>query len=173
MPVAVIDAIPEDVYEIREVQKVTWIDTYPNPELGISREDIIERFKSTPESQAKLEKRKATFYDYPQFHTWVAKDGDKIIGFCIANSEEYRIQAIYVLPNYQGQGIGKRLMQESLNWLDSKKDIYVNVASYNKKAIKFYENFFGFVESARPIHSEVCKLPSGAVIPEIELVKKA
>lgn len=173
MSIEVIDTIPEDVYGIRDVQKETWIDTYPNPELGISREDIIERFKNTPEAQAKLEKRKATFYDSPQIHTLVAKDEDKIIGFCIANSEENRIQAIYVLPSCQGQGVGKKLMQEGLNWLDSKKDIYVNVASYNKKAIKFYENFFGFVESARPIHSEVCKLPSGAVIPEIELVKKA
>jgi hypothetical protein len=57
--------------------------------------------------------------------------------------------------------------------LGSAKDVSVNVAAYNQKAIGFYERM-GFVKTNK---ANVCdpasRLPSGKIIPEIEMVKKA
>lgn len=79
--------------------------------------------------------------------------------------------AEYILPEYQRRGIGKQLMNTALKWLGRNQDIYVNAASYNEKAIKFYESF-GFRKSGNVPKSEVADLPSGKHIPEIEMILK-
>jgi GNAT superfamily N-acetyltransferase len=170
--IKVTGAITEDVYGIRRVQRLTWLETYPNEELGITREDVASRFvlDDTEEGKKKMEERKKRLAD-PNAPTWVAKDGDEVIGFCIASKgDENRVGAIYLLPEYQGQGIGRKLMETALSWLGDEKDIYIDVASYNHKAIRFYEKF-GFTPSGRDISNPVAALPSGKTIPEIEMVK--
>jgi len=169
--VQIVDAIADDVYTIRDVQKRTWLETYPNEELGITREDIEARFAN--ESKEKIENRKKIYSD-PDVHIWVAKDDGEIIGFCIARKEEKnnRIGAIYLLPSYQGQGVGGRLIEAALNWLGVDKDIYVNVASYNDNATRFYERY-GFVKTEKDISNPVADLPSGKSIPETEMVRKS
>ena len=39
-PVLIDRARPEDAPRIVEIQEATWLDTYPNEEYGITREDI-------------------------------------------------------------------------------------------------------------------------------------
>ncbi len=171
----VVDAVPDDVYGIRHVQKLTWLDTYPNIEAGISVEDVESQFANddTPLGKQRTEDRKKRFFNDNR-HTWVAKDDDKIVGFCAAAKEENngRIQAIYLLPTYQGKGLGRKLMEAALNWLNKDQDIYINVATYNDKAIKFYEKF-GFIKTGRNVSDDVAALPSGKMIPETEMLKKA
>lgn len=38
--------IPEDIIQIQEVFYRTWLETYPNKEAGITRQDIEEYFKN-------------------------------------------------------------------------------------------------------------------------------
>lgn len=47
--------------------------------------------------------------------------------------------------NYRGTGIGKKLMEMSLEWLDQNgiDDIFIIVAAGNENALNFY-NEFGF-----------------------------
>lgn len=167
------DTVPEDVYGIRSVQKVTWLATYPNEQLGISKEDIALRFAKddTDEGKQWMEERKKTFSD-PNVHTWVAKEDQTVVGFCVASKQEEfnQIEAIYLLPEYQGKGVGKQLMERALIWLGGKKDIVVHVAFYNEQAINFYKNA-GFVATDKGIQDDVAILPSGATIPEIEMRK--
>lgn len=144
-------------------------------ELGITKEDIELKFSkdNTAEGRKQIEEWKKRYSDDNE-RRWVAKNENQIVGFCVAGKEKggNRIYAIYVLPDFQGAGRGKELLQKSLNWLGGEKDVYVNVASYNTKAIKFYKRF-GFVKTGRVVHSEgVDSLPSGKIIPEIEMVKK-
>jgi ribosomal protein S18 acetylase RimI-like enzyme len=80
-----------------------------------------------------------------------------------------RIQAIYVLPGHQGKGIGGELMQKGLGFLGS-GDIFIDVVSYNHKAISFYEKF-GFRKTGKEFTNEMFRFPSGAILPEIEMVK--
>lgn len=174
MKIKIRKSVPDDVYGIREVQKVTWMKTYPNSKEGITIEDIEGKFKidKTPEGKKKIEERKKKYGDRNN-GIWVTEVEGKIIGFCTAIREgEYnRIGAIYVLPAYQRRGLGRLLIEKAFGWLGGKKDILINVARYNKQAIDFYKKF-GFIETGKAgTLDSAAKLPSGKFIPEIELVK--
>lgn len=167
-------SVPDDVYGIREVQKKTWLATYPNNENGITNEDIESVFEldQTAEGKQKMEKRKER-YENKSVRTWVAEDKDNIVGFCVTIKEENnsRVGAIYVLPSRQKEGIGSMLLKEALEWLGNKEDIYVNVVSYNNNAISFYKKF-GFVETGKNgILDIAAELPTGKYLPETELKK--
>lgn len=170
--ILIIDATPQDSIGFRGVQKISWLATYPNEELGITSQDIEKRFDdSTKEARKSIEERKRAINTDPSSHTWVAKFHGKIVGFCATTKgKENHIQAIYILPEFQGKGIGKRFMQVGLTWLGDKEDVYVNTASYNQKAIDFYKSF-GFVDTGESVQPSVI-FKSGVTIPEIKMVKK-
>ena len=48
---------------------------------------------------------------------WVAEAGKPVVGFCIANSRTRSIWALFVLPEYEGRGIGRRLLEPAVDWL--------------------------------------------------------
>lgn len=175
MDIKIIKSKPEDVYKIRRVTKLTWLDTYPNKQAGITSTDIEAVFEkdSTPEGKKKMEERKER-YKKPNIKIWVAKRNKEIIGFCfvVKDKKQNRVCAIYVLPEYQRRSIGQALIEKAFDWLGKTKDIFVNVASYNKKAIGFYKKF-GFIETGKSgILDEAARLPFGKSIPEIEMVKR-
>jgi len=47
---------------------------------------------------------------------WVCEDNDQIVGFSIADLTGNNIWALFVLPGYEGQGIGKMLHSLMLEW---------------------------------------------------------
>jgi len=168
-------AIANDVYEVHEVIRKTWLKTYPNVKEGITIKDIEDKFKKddTPEGKKKIEEQKKIYKDKNQ-QVWVAEENNQIIGFCTAGKEQKnnRIRGIYILPNYQGKGVGKLLIEKAFAWSGTDKDILVNVASYNQQAIGFYKRF-GFIETGRcGVFDKGAKLPSGKLIPEIEMVRR-
>lgn len=166
-------ASPEDARGIKEVQYKTWLATYPNTDLGITTDDIDDRFKNalTDEGIKKTEERISNESAYTK--TLVAKANGKTIGFCICTKSETQNQlnAIYVLPEYQGSGIGRRFWEEAIKFFDSEKDIVVEVADYNIPAISFYQSL-GFVDSGKRMKDERFILKSGVVIPEMEMTIK-
>lgn len=174
MKIKIRHSVPDDVYGIRKVQKVTWLKTYPNSEEGITVEDIEKKFRidETSEGKKRFEKKKNRYEDR-NIGIWVAEEEEKIIGFCMAmrKGKYNRVGAIYVLPAYQGKGLGRLLIEKAFGWLGNKKNILVNVARYNKQAIDFYKKF-GFIETGKGgALDDAAKLPSGKLIPEIELIK--
>lgn len=165
-------AVPDDLMGIQEVFNKTWLDTYPNEELGISLHDIEDRLKDSFTEKA-LSKRREQITNPPKGHSlFIAKEGEKTVGVCnaVKSDEHNRIQAIYVLPKYQGRGIGMMLWNEALKFFDPNKDILVALATYNKKAIKFYKKL-GFVDTGKRFTEEWTKMKSGSIIPEMEMIK--
>lgn len=76
----------------------------------------------------------------------IAKDGDSVVGFVgygkyrndeLENTGE--IFAIYILSQYYGKNVGRRLMQAALSELADYPKIAVWVLKENKRAISFYE----------------------------------
>lgn len=173
MALKIVQATRADMKSIREVQKLSWLEIYPNESLGITKDDIALRFASddTEDGKRRMEERIKRFFQ-PNAYAWVVKDGDKIVGYCLAikGDDFNRIQAIYLLSTYQGRRIGKQLMLKALNWLGGEKKIYLNVASFNASAISFYKHM-GFTETGRILEKDFIPLSSGQIIHEIEMVR--
>ncbi|MEI6480576.1 MAG: GNAT family N-acetyltransferase, partial [bacterium] len=146
---------------------------YPNEEYGITREDIEDMFSKNdnPETLERVKERIKNLGEHTRI--LVVEIDRKIVGTSRILREESRgkFQTCYVLPEYQGKGIGSMFWNNALKWFDVEKDIFLEVAVYNKNAIYFYEKL-GFVDTGKRISDERFKLKSGVVIPEIEMVFK-
>jgi ribosomal protein S18 acetylase RimI-like enzyme len=153
--------------EIASIRKETWLDTYPNEQYGITREDILSK---DFDSEMKLQESRGMIKSSGKGSNYIriAKDGGKIIGFSSGIKRENfnELTAFYILPSYQGQGTGKMLAKLILEWLGEDKKIVVNVVEYNEKA-KFFYKKLGFIKTGKPV--SYMELPSGKKIPEIEM----
>ncbi len=72
---------------------------------------------------------------------WVLWNGKvKFVGFSVVYKDEGKdqISAVYVLPEYQCKGIGKILLKKALEFFKDSKEIWLEVAIFNKNAIHFY-----------------------------------
>lgn len=164
-------ARPEDAEEIQLVFYKTWLNTYPNKEVGVTLEDIEDRFKDklTSEGVRKYEDR---IKNQPSNQRiLVARLNDKIVGVCvlIKHKDMNELRAIYVLPEFQGKGVGMALWYSSHSFFDKKKDIVLEVATYNTKAIDFYTKL-GFKDTGKRFFNERFRMKSGVLIPEMEMV---
>jgi ribosomal protein S18 acetylase RimI-like enzyme len=170
LKIEILDATPEEAQGIVDVQRDTWFATYPNEEYGITLDDIKSRNWDDPERPKRWQRTIETMSD--KAHTWVAKVEGKVIGFCSASKGEDKnqIRAIYLLPEYQGKGAGKKLISTAFEWLGSDKDVSLEVVKYNKQAIDFYKRM-GFGEGEDLPPQPAGQLPSGKVMPEIEMIK--
>ena len=70
---------------------------------------------------------------------WVCEIDNKIVGFAIADLRENNIWALFMHPDHEAKGIGKRLHQLMLDWYFSqtKKKVWLGTAP-NSRAEKFY-----------------------------------
>jgi GNAT superfamily N-acetyltransferase len=48
---------------------------------------------------------------------WIAELNGRAIGFSIANKLESTIFGVFVLPQFEGRGAGRSLMQAAESWL--------------------------------------------------------
>lgn len=162
----------EDAEGIMDVLYRTWLDTYPNEEVGITQEDIECRFNDLP---TRVEKMKERIMNTPAEHVrLVAKDNGIVIGIALLIKNELynQLQMIYVLPEHQGKSVGQMLWNKIREYFDLTKDTIVQVADYNNKAINFYTKL-GFIDTGKRWSDEKWKMKSGAVIPEMEMVIKS
>lgn len=170
MKIEIREARIGDVRAISEVQKEAWLATFPNKEYGITREDILsEDFFGAN----RIDKRKEIISD-PNSNTkfWVAAVDGKVIGYSCAHrlDDHNKIRSIYILPEFQGKGIGTRLMQAMFSWLDPNKPTRLTVAIYSPQAISFYEKL-GFVRGKRLAKNPEGPFITGKEVPEMEMIK--
>lgn len=74
----------------------------------------------------------------------VAKDGERVVGFVGYGAargveDAGEIYALYVLEEYQKQGIGYALIKQALSQLAGCRVVYLWALKDNQKAIHFYE----------------------------------
>ena len=159
-----------DEYGIATVHKDTWLNTYENDDFGITKEDILSR---DFDSEKKLSRWRDTILNNGTGKNYllVAKENDKIIAFCsgIKDGEHREISTVYVNPDYQGLGIGKKLTDKMTSWLGNNFDIKLRVIKYNSNAIAFYKKI-GFIEVENSESNYT--LTNGKNIPDIEMVYK-
>lgn len=167
------DAKPEDVEAMRTIVRDAWVELYPDKESGITAEDLLAIDWYNREVMEKQKREIVENLDVT--HTWVLKDSEnKIVGFCKAEKlkDFGEIDAMYVIPELKGKGLGKKLIDKASEWLGSEQNIILKVVKYNTRAITFYKKF-GFQATGKDVSYRGTKLPSGKEIPRIEMLKQA
>lgn len=70
---------------------------------------------------------------------WVAEVDGRIVGFAIVDLVRSSVWALFVRPNFEGQGIGRRLHQMMMNWVFEAGIVQVALStSPNTRAQGFY-----------------------------------
>ena len=141
----------EDIETATEIRLQSWLDTYVNDEVGITREWIEQR-NADQLSEARVASRRERFLKNKEngtMNAWVVRDkAGKIIGSAtpfISDSGVQRVGSLYVDKDWQGKGVANELMQRVIDWCDPNKDIELEVISYNERAKAFYRKW-GFEE---------------------------
>jgi GNAT superfamily N-acetyltransferase len=72
---------------------------------------------------------------------WVCEIDNRIVGFAIADLKENNIWALFLRPECEGKGIGKKLHDTMLDWYFSqtKNNVWLGT-SPNTRAEMFYRN---------------------------------
>lgn len=172
-------ATPDDAAAIRAVQAETWMATYPNEELGITREGLRRHLEGASGEKiadkiARIRKRiESETGDAAKVQDFVAVFNGEIVGYTtpfIEPSGRRRVGALYVLPSAHGLGIGHLLLEKNLAWHGEDQDVYLNVAAYNEHAKRFYERH-DFMLTGEEGHDEVATI-GGVVMPELEMIRR-
>jgi ribosomal protein S18 acetylase RimI-like enzyme len=90
-----------DIPALFDVRTRTRENTYTLEQLaniGITAESVAEKLVTS-------------------FKGWLCLDADHVVGFCIADRSTGELWVVAVLPEYEGRGIGNRLMSLAEDWL--------------------------------------------------------
>jgi ribosomal protein S18 acetylase RimI-like enzyme len=136
-------ATADDLPAIRNLLVETWHATY-DPIYGVRRvTEITDEWHSLPSLQARLARPGAAFL--------VAEMNGAPAAMAFAASatpEEIVLYQLYVLPVYQGRGMGSRLLKEVEDRFADAKSIRLEVEEANLQARRFYERK-GFAQTDR------------------------
>jgi ribosomal protein S18 acetylase RimI-like enzyme len=158
--VEVRDAGVDDVPAIQRVARTTWDHTYRESIPASVRAEFVSQAYSNYALRRRME---SNFF-------LVAAEGWEILGFADFGSlseTEAELEAIYVLPEMQGRGIGARLLEAGIGRFPPRTRFVLRVERDNTRAQLFYEAH-GFRRKGE--HAEDFY---GHVVHEVEMVLRA
>jgi len=121
------EATPEDIPQIQVVRHTVKENILSNPEL-VTDQDCFEFITNRGKG-------------------WVAEIKQEIVGFAIADLKDDNIWALFIKPEFEGQGIGKHLQQIMLEWYFDQGKTYVWLGTApNTRAALFYRKS-GWIEN--------------------------
>ncbi len=159
----------EDVKGIHEVFYKSWLSIYPNEEIGITVDDVEDKFKNSFTDES-IHKSWQGIRTEEGGKLLLAKEGTKVVGLIrvTLHPDKNQLQSIYLLPEYQQKGIGSSLWIEAQKLFDPTKKTIVQVATYNQQAIDFYSKL-DFVDNGKRWDDEKFRMKSGVIIPQMEM----
>jgi ribosomal protein S18 acetylase RimI-like enzyme len=165
----------EDAEALMRLKRAAWIGAYPSKEHGVTKEDIEKKFteqdvlEGTKNWQAGI----ASEPHGGKRQTFVARIDNEVVGFsspCFEDGQ-WRIGQLYVKTQFQGRGIGSKLLQTALDWLGTEKDVYLHVLAWNNRAIGLYEKY-GFIRTGKEFPEEFDEEKGIKLLHEIEMLRK-
>ncbi|QFG00532.1 GNAT family N-acetyltransferase [Psychrobacillus glaciei] len=125
----------KDIAAVQQIAKISWNDTYKD----IIPDDIQQLFLDKAYSNTMLAKRiEKTIFLLVEYE-------DEPVGFAnftyVDEDGDAELTAIYVLPDFQQIGLGKKMLLAGLNEMPKGRQLFVYVESENNGARIFYERF--------------------------------
>lgn len=130
-------ATAEDIKTIQEITYITWPITYGNILSGEQLDYMLDLIYSDEALTNQFKKKEQLFYLISEDKTTLGFIG---IEHHYKNESVTRIHKIYLLPDTQGRGIGKKVIEEIqiLALENHSKTLSLNVNRFNS-ALTFYE----------------------------------
>ena len=106
------------------------------PQIQVVRNAVKENMLSDP---ALVSDRDNEEFITERGKGWVCADNGRIVGFAIADLKEKNIWALFVLPQYEGKGIGKTLHDLMMDWYfqQTTEKVWLGTA-FHTRAETFY-----------------------------------
>ena len=139
-------ATEKDCVELSRLKQRVWNETY----RGIYSDEKIDNYD--------YEKNRIKFLDIvnnPNIELYVVEDNNKLVGYMdcgipIRSYKNYQqeIGLLYLLKEYQRQGIGKELFNIGVNSIKSKgfNEFFISCNKYNVNAQTFYKKMGGVID---------------------------
>jgi GNAT superfamily N-acetyltransferase len=164
------DAVPADAEKIIDMHARSWLDTYPNSAVGVTKEWVEERVADWHTAE-RIQKRREYIRQAAQsqdmFYKVALNEQGDIIGMAcpVRDVESQHVGGLYVARGYHGTGVAQGLMQEIIAWADPTRPLELEAASYNERAKRFYEkNGFREIPGSEARHSDT--------IPTLKMIRK-
>lgn len=138
-----IKAEKEDCYALARIKKEVWNTTY----RGIYKDSDLDDFD--------YNKHELKFINGLD-GLYIIKLSEKIIGyFCFSYPKypykdyKYCLNSLYILKDYQGLGIGKKVFKFIINYCNDNEinEFFTSANKYNENAQKFYQKMGGILEN--------------------------
>lgn len=150
----------EELIKVQSIAHRTWPSTFANILSPEQIQYMLNLMYALKTLESQLEKG----------HTFllVEEEGKELgfAGFELNHSDgpKAKLHKIYLLPESQGKGVGKKLILEvaARAKATGQKNLLLNVNKYNQNAIDFYKRI-GFEE----IYKEVIDIGSGYVMDDV------
>jgi ribosomal protein S18 acetylase RimI-like enzyme len=123
MTINIRDAVESDIpqiFEVRTSVRANHLSIEQMAEIGVTPQTILEAIHKEP-------------------CIWVALEGDQTVGFSMGSSEDACLFAAFVRPEWEGQGIGRLLVERAEAFLfKSNPSIWLHTDG-SSRAAGFYE----------------------------------
>ena len=139
-------ARPSDAQALAELGAVTFTEAFGHMYPQADLDDFLAANHTTP-------KLAQTLAD-PDIGIWVAEDPDgRLVGYSQVGPadmphpdlrpEHGELKRLYVLASHRSGGLGARLLEPALDWLDSKgaNPVWLSVWAHNHAAQRFYARY--------------------------------
>ncbi|WP_405411413.1 GNAT family N-acetyltransferase [Maribacter sp. Asnod1-A12] len=139
----------KDLEELRLISEQTFVTAFEKDNDPIDFKNYIDKAFAIEKIKGELLNKNSNFY--------FAYHNSKVIGYFKLNvgdaqtdlktEESIELERIYVLADYQGNGLGKHILDyiKGLALSKSKKKLWLGVWEHNTAAIRFYQRQ-GFVK---------------------------
>lgn len=164
--ISIIEANLSDLKKVREIALKTWPLTFANILTPEQIDYMLNWMYQLEALEQQVQEKGHVFL--------LANEGENSLGFCAyelhaKGPSKTKIHKIYLLPEAQGQGVGKKLIQKVAQIAQKNGDthLFLNVNKFNQSAIEFYSKI-GFYEDFR----EVIDIGNGFVMDDVVMEMK-
>ncbi len=121
-------------------------------QIQVVRNSVKENMLSSPDL---VSDKDCSEFLFKRGKGWVCQIENRVIGFAIADLQANNIWALFLLPEFEGRGIGRRLQNIMLDWYFStgKEHVWLGTAP-GTKAEQFYTKT-GWIKSGMHGSKEV------------------